>query len=490
MTFARPEGTTEVRVQVCRDPLCRLVEEELTAEGTSVRPSRNLEPRWHFWRLRGRDASGAERLSVTWQFRVLHGERTADTSHFGGADFNGDGYSDALFTASRQVLILWGAPTGPLPTLWEATFRETGATERSVNLAGVGDPVVGDFNGDGLSDFVVVEYADILERGLRLPQRLFVFHGRPEGPSTAPDSIVQPPGGDGFHVAFTIPQRDFDRDGYADVSHSYSDLAPDRRAGLYLTRRLLRGSPGGLVFQPQEAFPEREPFALRDAADVDGDGIQDSVGGEVSDEVYSQVAWVAEGQQSRRRRIAIRSDRPFRGPSDTTFQPGSPVTLCDLDGEGGLDYVAIHGRAVRVARFDVDVPRNSTQETDFNVLDIACVVDLRVTGASDLLLIGQNEGETFYWIASPSASSLRFQPIELPVQVSSVRTTVLGGHGDSDGDGLTDVVLMRVSQVSTGLEMRLDVDVLRGEMGSGRLRSSWHEVFVRGPATIVPFGVF
>jgi hypothetical protein len=117
---------------------------------------------------------------------------------------------------------------------------------------------------------------------------------------------------------------------------------------------------------------------------------------------------------------------------------------------------------------------------------------MRDSGASVLLLVGQNEGEVFYLSASHGASGLRFQPIELPVQVPSVRTIVWGGHGDLDGDGLTDVVLLRASPSpsSTAVHWRLDVDALRGAAGDERLRSSWHEVYVRGPATTVAEGVF
>ena len=189
----------------------------------------------------------------------------AGTAQFGHAvaalgDFDGDGYGDLLVTTVNDTppaFIYYGGAAG----LDSGRFARIDNASFSEGFTAV----AGDFNGDGLGDFVLSADQDQLG-GVQPRGRAFVFYGT-AGPPLAPSEIDAP--ANVLRFSSFLAALDLNGDGYCDLL-SAGDPNSDGNVYVY------RGGAGGLSAQPAQtlARPSGLP-GFASAGDLDGDGRDD-----------------------------------------------------------------------------------------------------------------------------------------------------------------------------------------------------------------------
>ncbi len=197
-----PAGTTEARVQLCRDRACAEVVQTADVTGSSFRPAEALAAGVYFWRAFAKDGAVISTASsATWEFLVRGRGGAADTTLGSVLDVDGDGYADLIVGAGepRRAAIYAGGPAGVsrVPT----TRLPVQADGSTLPMSGVGD-----VNGDGFTDMLSLSMVD--------GERRATLHlGGPRGTPTTrlllttTDPWPQSLGGGG----------DVDGDGYGDI---------------------------------------------------------------------------------------------------------------------------------------------------------------------------------------------------------------------------------------------------------------------------------
>lgn len=207
-----PAGVMQAAVELCGDRDCARVLHAAEVTGNLWRTPDCLEPGVVFWRVRGLRADRSTAwTSATWEFSVRHGDSYIDSVLGPMRDMNGDGYDDGVIDMARPVdqgaLIVHGgdgaaqavpqtadekvtsddhvrigdvngdgrADLLALSDYWRmALFHGDAAcsqqfVRRLSRIAGEGASVdVGDFDGDGFGDVLIVSYEEaVLYRGSR-----------------------------------------------------------------------------------------------------------------------------------------------------------------------------------------------------------------------------------------------------------------------------------------------------------------------------------
>jgi hypothetical protein len=354
------------------------------------------------------------------------------------ADFNQDGHADA---ATLQAIVL-GAGDGAFPL-----------TAKAVSVgAGAAAIAAGDFNGDGILDFVTSN-AGGSNGTAPIPATITVGLGKGDGTFSV-TTIATGIGGSGIAVG------DFNKDGKLDIVLANT---PANVVSLFL------GNGDG-TFQPEVDFavdPNPNNISI---ADVNNDGNLDLL--------VTHGTFAVHGGIASSSRIAV-----LLGKGDGTFQPAQfatgpnnvlPVALAvaDYNGDGNLDFIV--GDALSGAQ----TPYFGTG-----------------TGAfSSAPFVGDN---ATFWIASgdfngdgkPDAVASDAACVTSPVFVSCIRTFLNNGFGsgflikdtqtprtaqfiatgDLDGDGVLDVVYSNAFNIISTMKGNGDgtfqpgVDYVSGE---------------------------
>jgi len=264
LRWTLPAGAPGVRVEVCADRACSVVEHDWMSSASEGRPPADLSPGVHFWRL---SLGGGS--SPVWPFLVPARSGEADTSWSSLADFNGDGRADLVVTSqagdaggvsARAYLGRAGDLPAPGPTL--------SAADNALVRA------VGDLDGDGYGELALSRACE--EPGL---DRIEIHRGGPDGPAPSPSwSIAWPPSTCIIGRPF-VGVGDVNRDGYGDLL-AESPVRASTGGGFGRRIELYLGGPADRPLTQSTALEggnEYNSFGGPTAlGDVNGDGFADA----------------------------------------------------------------------------------------------------------------------------------------------------------------------------------------------------------------------
>ncbi|HYV85411.1 MAG TPA: FG-GAP-like repeat-containing protein [Patescibacteria group bacterium] len=383
---------------------------------------------------------------------------------FGGTlasagDVNGDGISDIIVGAPSydtpsaggpegQAYVYLGSPLGPSTVpVWTASGGQSGF--------GTSVASAGDVNGDGFDDIIVGEPRFVMYQAdgihVRWTGQAYLYLGSASGPASMPAWIGH--AGQLSLFGFSVASAgDVNGDGYADVIvGAPADYPASAAAYVYL------GSPSGLsqtpawsVIGPQPNFSDAGFGAqVASAGDVNGDGYGDVLVGEPGHDrggctigrvylyigsasgLYPDAAWTREGSNC-----------------DPTHHLGLGSSLASghFDGDQYSDIVlGAANTGAMLFRGSPGGPGSSPDWTSHGENVARSAGDVNGDHFDDLIT-----GPPFALPASGGAASIYLGgPSGLaasPVWTVTVNQTagfgsVVAGAGDTDGDGLANVLV-------------------------------------------------
>lgn len=393
---ASADGAT---VTLCRD---RLMTAGCVASGpttqASFAPAAALSRGVWYWRLAWQAGGVPTGTSgPVWQFTVpARAVASARDASWGSqSDIDGDGFADAVVGAPGEdgdlgrVYVFRGSASG-VQTTPDAPLMPPVGASRTFGTVVAG---AGDMDGDGFAD-VAVAAGSLPSVG-----PMYLYLGGPSG-LTAPPRAMPRPAGASELFAQIVPGGDLDGDGFADLAATTHDVtaptAPNRVWVLY-------GAPGGARGPWTEIAAAGVPadrfgHTIASAGDMNGDGFADLA-------VSAPNAAIAEG-----------SVYLFFGSAAGV--PATPsLTLVGPDG-GGADF-------------------------GWSIVNVG---DVNGDGFADLAVASDNNNGgtglvSVYFGGAPAPDSSRDVTVRGPDGAGAFFGEVLGGAGDLDGNGYSDLAV-------------------------------------------------
>lgn len=439
-------NTEEAIVEMCADRACTILERSITVTGSTVVWPVALAPGTHFWRAYGK--TGAARsfvASATWQFHVPRRAAPVTSAWGTTPDFNGDGFTD----------VAMGAPDAPTASTTGSVYIYPGgpssvAAAPSATLRGVGRfgfvaESAGDLNGDGYADLAIGAPLDVAAAG-----SVTVVYGSSRGiDALAPrTTVVGSVAAEEFGAELSAA-GDLNGDGYGDLAVG-APLGASRSGRV----SVLYGGPTGLtggVFVIESSAPVGSGFgtSVSGACDADRDGVADLIIGAPFGSGGIGAAYFVRGGRVPSTPVLIAA------PATSEWFAFSVRRAGDVDFDGHCDWVvgspndrtnagSIHVYSSRTS-WTGATPTRSIRETatqrgfGYRVSDAR---DVNGDGIDDIVA-GQPEtaAESYALVYLGSQSTtLAATPWILGPEGGRFGRSV-GGHGDFDGDGLSDIVV-------------------------------------------------
>ena len=212
------------RVELCRERSCAAPVLSFDAVGVTAVPPSDLPTGVLFWRLRGRaGAITGQSPGAVWQITVSQDSAPVDATWGSTFDVNGDGLSEFVVAASARSMVAGAAHL----YLGSGSGVSTTASTNLIGLDGPGSGFAnalssaGDINGDGFADLLVGTLG-----GGSIPPRAYLHLGSSAGLATSAISSVSRPEGIGGRYGVTVAAAgDVNGDGYADALLGVADAA-------------------------------------------------------------------------------------------------------------------------------------------------------------------------------------------------------------------------------------------------------------------------
>ncbi|HEY1959943.1 MAG TPA: VCBS repeat-containing protein [Polyangiaceae bacterium] len=328
-SWVLPPGVDGAHVDICADRACSIIEQQIDQSGSSGQAAL-LAHGVHYWRVRGRVGSTVGvATSATWEVGVPRRSAPHDASYGGLSDFDGDGYSDLVASinafAPHSLAFFAGSKAGigsaitfvdpkdsahddyarltagdvdgdGFADLIAAVPRQSGDTSATIGRVsiyagsdaafgasatpkyeiaapagadrfGVDVAYAGDLDGDGFGDLAVA--ATLPSNG---GMRVFLYFGHANGPSAAPDVVLDTPKLGGTLAA----NGDLDGDGHSDL-FVWGAAATATASAVFLGAA---GGPSDATMHPLSTPSDATTnFGIGSASvgDLDGDGLVDWV---------------------------------------------------------------------------------------------------------------------------------------------------------------------------------------------------------------------
>lgn len=323
---------------------------------------------------------------------------------YGWGDFDGNGADDLLVIAGGALAFWYGRPGASASVVPLAAVSVTPTNGMARSLAGT-EPVIGDFDGDGLADVLWAS-----QRGAAVDNGQ-VWYGTP----TAGAFLGAPAAWTAHDPADFWTVGDFDGDGGDDVLW-YGETTGD------LLLQLLHGGKGGVDVAP---YPDRRERNLRlVVGDLDGNAVDDVV-------FYNATSGVADAWYF----------APGGGIEVRRYEPGRGFRLNagDFDGDGRTDLLW-HGPGEQIDAYWFGTAEREPRGAPAPAVDgsrFPVVADLDGDGRDDVLWWDGAGAEDTIWLTRPDG------PYPIAVQLGAVGQVTLA---DIDGDGAADPLFTGVRE--------------------------------------------
>ncbi len=384
-------------------------------------------------------------------------------------DVNADGYSDVVVGApmfdngqsneGRAFVLLGGAAGLAAAPVWTAE-PDQAAAQFGYSVGGAGD-----VNADGFSDVLVG--APFFDNGQTNEGRAFLYSGGTGGPSAAAAWIAEPDQASAQFGGAVAGAGDVDSDGFDDVaigSHlADNGQADEGRVFAY------RGSATGLGAATAWAVESNQAAAqlgwsVAGGGDVNGDGFSDLLAsanefdnGQASEGgafawygsaagIGATASWTVESNQASAELgtdVACAGDVNGDGFADAAVGSRHFTNGQSLEGRA----FAFHGSAGGLATVAAWTAESNQVTADFG-LSLAGAGDVNGDGYDDLIVsaptmdAGQiDEGLAFVYEGSPGGLATGAAWTAQSDQASAQFGHSVGGGGDVNGDGFSDVIV-------------------------------------------------
>lgn len=384
-------------------------------------------------------------------------------------DVNADGYSDVVVGAPMfdngqsnegRAFVLLGGAAGLVATpVWTAESDQASA-QFGYSVAGAGD-----VNADGFSDVLVG--APFFDNGQTNEGRGFLYSGGAGGPSAAAFWTAEPDQASAQFGGAVAGAGDLDSDGFDDVAIGAhladNGQADEGRAFVYRGSVTGLGAAAAWIVDSNQAAAQLG-WSVAGGGDVNGDGFADLLAGanEYDNGQASEggafawhgsaagigaiASWTVESNQASAELgtdVAGAGDVNGDGFADAAVGSRHFTNGQNLEGRA----FAFHGSAGGLATAAAWTAESNQVTADFG-LSLAGAGDVNGDGYDDLIVsaptmdAGQiDEGLAFVYEGSPAGIATGAAWTGQSDQASAQFGHSVGGAGDVNGDGFSDVIV-------------------------------------------------